>query len=199
MPDVSIVVEGPTDVPVVTRILASVGCEVSSIYGQSGCNFIDDNIARYNNAARFAPWLVLRDLDQAPCAAALVSGLLNRPARWMRFRIAVREVEAWLLADGEALCGYLSVAPKHLPATPEIVADPKLALVNLARRSKRKVIVKDMVPEPGVTASVGPGYVARVTEFARDHWRPAVARINSPSLDKCLTRAAELAEYGQTP
>jgi hypothetical protein len=194
---VSIVVEGPTDVPVVARILDSVGCSVLSVYGQSGATFIDDNIGRYNNAARFAPWLVLRDLDTEPCAAGLVARLLSQPALWMRFRIAKHEVEAWLLADGENLCDYLRVATKHLPINPEAVADPKQALVNLSRHSKKRAIVNDMVPEPGVSASVGPGYVSRVSEFARTYWRPAIARANSPSLDRCLTRAAELAAYGK--
>lgn len=195
MPQVSVVVEGQTDVPVAARILESVGCSVANVYGRAGCAFIDENIGRYNNAARFAPWFVLRDLDAGQCAADLATALLDRPARWMRFRIAVREVEAWLLADGERLCGYLGVSTKHLPANPDAVLDPKQLLVNLARRSRRRTIVGDMVPEQGTSAAVGPGYLARITEFTQDHWRPEVARTNSASLDRCLTRAAELAAF----
>lgn len=192
---VSVVVEGTSDAVVATRILDSCGCEVHSVYGQTGCHFIDENIARYNQAARFAPWFVIRDLDTAECAADLARDLLDAPARWMRFRIAVREIEAWLLADRVAVAGYLGVRVNRVPNDPDALADPKRSLVNLARRSRRRAIREDMVPEPGVTATVGPGYVARISEFAREYWRPNVARTISASLDDCLVRVAELAAY----
>lgn len=195
MQPVSVVVEGPSDVQVVTRILELAGCSVSAVFGQAGCTFIDDNVARYNNAAKFSPWFVLRDLDAGACAVELVESLLERPAEWMRFRIAVREAEAWLIADADSLSKYLRISNALVPANPDTVDDPKQTLVNLARRSRKKAIVDDMVPEPGVSAIVGPGYVARITEFARDHWRPELARTNSDSLDRCIRRVAELAAF----
>jgi len=195
MPPVSVVVEGPSDVAVVTRILGEVGCTVANVYGQTGCDFIDTNITGYNNAARFSPWFVLRDLDNAACAAQLAASLLPTPARWMRFRIAVRELEAWLLGDGKALSGYLRVSAAVIPTDPEGLDDPKQTLVDIARRSTNSAIRDDMVPDHGVSAVVGPGYVGRISEFALKHWRPEVARTQCPSLDKCLTRVADFAAF----
>lgn len=196
MVPVSVAVEGQSDAAVVVRILSLVGCSVHAVYGRTGKAAIDHSLPGYNSAARFAPWLVLRDLDaDAPCASELARGILPQPARWMRFRIAVREMECWLLADPETLSDYLRVPRRLMPHNPEVLPDPKLTLVNLARRSRVASVRRDMVPEPGVCAVVGPGYVARVSEFARDHWRPDVARLNSGSLDKCIQRARELRAY----
>ncbi len=193
---VSVAVEGQSDVAVVQRILALVGCSVHAIYGRSGRATIERSLPGYNNAAHFAPWLVLRDLDtDAPCAAELARRILPHPAEWMRFRIAVREVESWLLADPERLSGYLRVSRTSIPHDPDSLADPKATLVNLARRSSAASVRADMVPELGVSAAVGPGYVSRVSEFAGNYWRPEVATLNSASLRKCIQRARELRGY----
>src|SRR5437899_1532862 len=104
MATVTIATEGSTDVGVLRRLLHFTGHEVGPVHGLVGKGGINRNIAGYNNAARFAPWLVVRDLDNdAACPAALVANLLPQPAAFMRFRIAVREIEAWLIADAEAL------------------------------------------------------------------------------------------------
>src|SRR5687768_12681237 len=117
---VSIAVEGQSDVAVVERVLAFVGCSIDAIYGRVGKAQIDSSLHGYNNAARFAPWLVLRDLDSdAACPSALARQLLPAPATWMRFRIAVREVESWLLADPDELSEYMRVSRNLIPNNPD--------------------------------------------------------------------------------
>src|SRR5262249_9439426 len=144
----------------------------------------------------FSPWLVVRDLDHDDeCGAALASALMPSPTKWMRFRIAVRETESWLLADRESLASYLRIQRALVPVHPETLPDPKQALVNLARRSRSRAIVADMVPRLGVSAPVGPAYTARVSEFALQHWRPEIAAASSPSLRRCIERIRELATY----
>ena len=193
---VSIAVEGPSDVAVARRVVAAAGCSVHLIYGRGGKSQIDARISGYNQAARHAPWLVLRDLDQdADCAPTLTKDLLPNPSRWMRFRIAVREMESWLLADPERLSAYLKVSRALMPTEPEALPDPKFTLVRLASRSRSATMRQDIVPADGTTARIGPGYVSRVSEFAQDHWRPEVARLSSPSLHKCIKRLAELTRF----
>ena len=122
---VSIVVEGQSDVAVVERILAMVECSVGAVYGRKGKADVDRSLPGYNNAARFAPWIALRDLDaDAPCAPQLARASLPHPSPWMRFRIAVREMESWLLADPEALSTYLKVSRALIPGQPETLPDP---------------------------------------------------------------------------
>jgi hypothetical protein len=191
MASVSIASEGLADVPVLRRILAHLGHDVTFVYGGRGKGSIDRNLKGYNNAARFAPWLVVRDLDHdAPCASALAAQLIPHPSEHMRLRIAVREVESWLLGDPEALADFLSVRRDLFPADPETLNDPKQTLVNLARKSRRREIREDMVPANGTSATVGPAYSFRIEEFARHHWRPAMAAAHCRSLRRTLARLA---------
>jgi hypothetical protein len=196
MPGVTLAVEGVTDEAVLRKILKAEGFETYAVYGLRGKGNLDASLAGFNNAAKFSPWLVVRDLDHDDvCGAALARTLMPAPGRWMRFRIAVRETEAWLLADPESLAGYLRIRRALIPPNPEGLSDPKQALVNLARKSRSKTIVSDMVPEPGLSSDVGPAYVARVSEFALKHWRPEIAARNSSSLKRCIERVREFATY----
>jgi hypothetical protein len=196
MPAVFLAVEGVIDAAVLQRVLIEEGFEVLATYGLRGKANLDSSLAGFNNAARFAPWVVVRDLDHdADCGAALAAALMPNPSEWMRFRVAVREPEAWLMADRDALADYLRVRRNLIPADPDVLDDPKQALVNLSRRSSRSVIVGDMVPAEGMSGVVGPGYTARVSEYAAMYWRPTVAAQHSDSLRRCLQRVRELMEY----
>jgi hypothetical protein len=183
-------VEGMVDEAVARRLVEHIGAEVGPVYGRHGKDHLRRNIGGYNRAARFAPWLVLIDLNSdAECAPALVPVLLSAPSPMMRFRIAVREVESWLLADRERLAGFLGVSHVGVPLQPEAEIDPKRTVVDIARRSKRRAIREDLVPRPGSGRSEGPGYASRMIEFVLDRkrgWRPEVAAGRSDSLRRCL-------------
>lgn len=184
---IPVVLEGDTDVPVVSRLFELVGLELGTVYGLRGKNLLDQRLPAYNNAARHSQWFALRDLNgDAPCAAGLVEALLPHRAAGMCLRIAVRATESWLLADRDRMSEFLSVPVHRIPADPEAIDNPKLYLVNLARRSRKRASREDMVPAPGTTARVGPGYSARIIEFASKIWRPEVARAASPSLARCM-------------
>ena len=60
---VTVAVEGPSDLSILRRVLEYAGCTVHVVHGRGGKNQINANLTGYNNAARFAPWVVLRDLD----------------------------------------------------------------------------------------------------------------------------------------
>jgi hypothetical protein len=185
---VTAALEGTSDIPVVRKLLDATGHELGVVHGLKGKTFLNANIHGYNNAAKYAPWLVVRDMDHdAPCPGELASRLLPQPAAKMLFRIAVREVESWILADPERLAVFLSVTASLVPQDPDALEDPKEILVNLARRSRRKAIRDDMTPTSGASV-IGPAYGSRVAEFATAHWRPNVAALRSPSLRRCMTR-----------
>jgi hypothetical protein len=184
---VTVATEGPVDTAVVGRILREAGLDLGPVHGEKGKGTLDRNLKGYNNAARFAPWVVLRDLDRdADCPPELLPSLLPSPAAMMRFRIAVRSVEAWLLADAERVQRFFRIPEGSIPIDPEALTDAKQTIVNLARMSTSRKIREDVVPRQGTTGRVGPAYTARLIEFAARSWRPKIAARRSSSLRRCL-------------
>ncbi len=111
----------------------------------------------------------------------------------MLLRAVVREVESWILADRRGIANFLSVPLTSVPLFPEEEGDPKRKVIDLARNSSSSQIREGFVPKPGSTAAVGSGYNPLMERFIRCEWSPAAARTAAPSLDKCMTRLAELA------
>jgi hypothetical protein len=130
---------------------------------------------------------VLRDLDHdADCAPELVEHLLPRRSPNLLLRVPVRSIEAWLLADHEAIAQFLSVPITAVPSQPEKLDRPKRSLVDLARRSRRVAVRRGMVPAERISAEVGPGYTAGLIELVGSHWSPRRAAERAPSLAGCL-------------
>jgi hypothetical protein len=180
---ITLVVEGTTDAAVARRLLAEAGLNAAHEYVMDGKAALDRSLAAFNSAARFSHWLVLRDLDSdAGCAPALRRQLLPQPASPMRLHVAVRAIEAWLLADAGAASGALGIALARIPADPEALPHPKRTLINLARQSRKRAVREALIPGPATTAAVGPGYAGFIVDFATNLWRPAVAARRSDSL-----------------
>ncbi len=183
-------VEGPLDESVLRRLARDLGVNLGLVHGRRGKHYLDTKIAGYNQAAHFSPWLVLRDMDHdASCPVSLRDHLLSAPDPNMCFRIAVRSVESWLLADPQTLAQFFGVSAAHLPIDPETLDNPKTNLIDIARRSRRSAIREDVVPREGSGRSQGPAYFAVMSEFVDKHWRPILASANSESLNrtiKCL-------------
>lgn len=196
MPDLIVVssaVEGIVDEAVVRRLLEQTGAKLGKVYGKNGKSSLRQRLAGYNQAARFSPWIILVDLNHdADCVPPFCKAWLLNPAPYLCFRVAVREVEAWLMADRENLARFLGTSIARIPRDPEGLDDAKREMINLAGHSKRREIREDMVPRPGSRRSVGPAYPSRLIEFVTSHWRPEVAQQNSDSLRRCLRRLAEL-------
>ena len=194
---ISAAVEGIVDEAVVRKLIAHAEATPGDVYGKQGKSFLRQRIAGYNNAAEHAPWLVLVDLDNDEhCASPLRSAWLLQPAPYLCFRVAVREVESWLLADVERLADFLGVSRSRVPAQPESLNDPKETLVNLARTSRRRDIREDLVPRPEGGRQVGPAYSSRLIEFVSGRWRPEIAARRAESLRRaivCLTRLTRAA------
>ena len=179
------------------KLIAHIGGATINIYGRKGKPFLRTKIGGYNNDSRtrHTPWLVLVDLDnEADCAPSMRDAWLPDPADNFCFRIAVREVEAWLMADAETLAGYLSVSMNRIPRIPESLAQPKNEMVNLGRRSRRNDVREDMAPRQESGRRVGPAYASRLIEYVNNEWRPEVAAGRSDSLRRaiiCLKRLVQ--------
>jgi hypothetical protein len=191
-------VEGDLDEALLRRILDYVGISLRAVYGRKRKQFLLQSVNGYNNAARFTPWVILIDLDRdCDCAPPFAQKWLARPSAYMCFRVAVRTIEAWLLADRERLAQLLGVNVAWLPTDPDYLDDPKRELINLARRSRRRAVRDDLVPRQGSGRSVGPLYTTRMIEFLQDEtagWRLDQALRASDSLARCVIRLRSLAE-----
>ena len=182
-------VEGPADEYILMRVAALAGAGIGPVYGRHGKGYLRNHIVNYDRVARHRPWCVLADLNHdASCAPSLMAQWLPQPAPLMRLRIAVREVEAWLLADAQRLAAFLSIPVSHVPISPEDLPDPKRTLVDLARRSRSRAIKQDMVPRPGTGRSVGPAYTSRIQESAAT-WPRAGAPASPPRMPIASTGA----------
>ena len=182
--------EGPLDQIVIERLAEFTGANVGPIYGGSGKPALLDRLEGYNAAARHAPWIVLVDLNgDCECAPIALQNWLPYPEPLMCFRIVVRAIESWLLADRERLASTLRVAKSRIPINPESLENPKRTIVEIARRSRSRDVREDMVPRDGSGRNVGPAYTSRLMDFVRDSetgWRPNIAASASDSLSRCL-------------
>ena len=122
---------------------------------------------------------------------------LPDPAPRMCFRIAVRAVEAWLLADRSNVARFLSVSIDLIDLHPERLTAPKSQLISIARRSRSRTIRMGIVPSAGDSRVIGPEYTALMSEFARERWDPQRAQARSPSLRGTMERFLSLSVTGR--
>jgi hypothetical protein len=185
-PRLSGAVEGTVDEAVARRLAAHVGGAIERMYIKNGKIELLNRLRGFNAAARVSPWFVLVDLDgDADCAPSFVRHCLPEPSAQMCFRVTVRAVESWLIADTERLARFLSVPMARVPIDPDDLADPKATVVQLARASRSRIFA-DVAPRPGSGRRVGPTYTTTLVEFTRDRWRPDVAATRSDSLARCI-------------
>ena len=189
-PYVYYAVEGLTDEPLAEKLLRASGLlPAPRALVAHGKPNLDKRLPDLNRSAENLPWLVVRDLDRDDrhlCVPSLRRRLLGHPANEGRcFRLAVRSVEAWLIADYLAFADYFAVS-RRLPDQVDQLVDPKQSLTDLCRRSRRRSIREGVPPRPGSGRRVGPEYMSTVRDFAHGHWDPNRARARSPSLDRAL-------------
>ena len=188
---VNIAVEDELTEAIVRRLLDYTrrGYAIGAVYGRSGFGYLRKTIGGWNRAAPGIPFVVITDLDQHSCPPALISQWLPVPRHPnLIFRVAVREVESWLLADRTGLSKFLAVLPERIPPMPETLENPKGALVGLARHSRHRSIRERVVPKAGSTAQQGPDYNSCLREFVAAPWNVRSAARNAPSLSRALTR-----------
>ena len=131
------------------------------------------------------------DLDSPrSCAPELIQSWVNAPLNPGFFlRVAVMEIESWIMADRDAMAAFLSIPVDRIPGTPDDIPNPKEFLVSLARGSRKKSLREQLVPpKRAVTARVGPEYNSSLGQFVRDDWSLERAAEVSPSLKRTLNR-----------
>lgn len=98
------------------------------------------------------------------------------------FRVAVRESEAWLLADHRSFSKLLGISVSTLPAAPESILDPKLHLLKLANRSRFRKVREGLVRSDCGSLKQGPDYNGILSQYISTEWNPNKAQERCPSL-----------------
>ncbi len=189
---VHLVVEDDLSESVIRRLLLDTGRDyaIGTVFGRTGFGYLQSRANNWNAAAAAGtPIVLLTDLDQHPCPPGLIDDWLDRePHANLIFRVAVKEVESWLLADRDGLANFLGISAVNIPLQPDQIADPKQSLVNLARRSRTRALRESIVPRRGSTAVQGPDYNGCLVDFVRTQWSHEAAVECSPSLSRTWER-----------
>jgi len=167
--------------------------QVEQTLRKGGFGYLKANLKNFFELANHTPVFLITDLDQINCAPTLLQAWkatvnIAQPKN-MLFRVAVRETEAWLLADSKN-CGTLLNTSK-IPSQVDNLLDPKRTLLELAKRASRE-IRQGLVAQDGALAIQGLEYNYLLSQFVKNQWNPEIARQQSASLDKTCSRLKEM-------
>lgn len=191
---VILAVEDALSNAVSTKILKHFGIEIVHRIPNTyqGNSYLQRRAPELNRSAAGPPYIFMfTDLDSPQsCPPQLIQSWVKAPLNSGFFlRVAVMEVESWIMADRNAIAEFLSIPLRRIPANTDDIPNPKEFLVSLARRSNRRRLRNQLVPALGATtARVGPEYSSRFSEFVQTHWDLERAAIVSPSLKRTLDR-----------
>jgi hypothetical protein len=194
MIQIHLAVEDELSEKVLRRLLIDSGrpFHVSFVINRGGYGYLKSKMDGFNKSAKGLAFLVLTDLDKHACAPALIQEWISGPINAnLIFRVAVREVEAWILGDRENFARFLGIAADQVPISPEALDDPKRTLVQLATKARKAEVRRRLIPRKNMSALQGPEYNSCLTEFVGSAWDPLVSSLVCPSLAKCRTRIKE--------
>ena len=194
MHHINLIYEDDLSEAVMTKLLMCCDDEflIHNTYSGHGFGYLKSNIKGFNQASNVLPHFMLTDLDNFECPPQLINEWIDFPVHpKFIFRIAVREVEAWLLADVEGLSNFFKVSSAIFPQQPENEDDPKGKLIQIAKRSRIRSIREDIVPI-NENAAIGPNYNGRLTEFVYNIWNIKLAMERSKSLKRTFLKLESL-------
>jgi hypothetical protein len=161
--------------------------EIGDCHLGRGNGFIKKTIAGFNNASKGMPHFILTDSDNYRCPIDLIQDYLPGNIHPnMIFRIAVNEVESWVLADREGFAQYLRINVERIPLDCDSIADPKVHIISLARRCRNNYLKRGIIPKSGSTAKQGPYFNDCLIPFVKDNWDINNACNHSESLSRAL-------------
>jgi hypothetical protein len=175
---------------VLFRVLAEIKrFAIGTAYRRGGFGYLRRTINGWNRAAKGIPFIVLTDLDDAECPARLIGNWLRENKHPnLLFRIAVHEIESWLLADPAGLSEFFTIKDELIPPNPDAIKDPKATIVRIAQKSRSREVRERIVPRRGSTAKQGPDYNGCLGLFVSNRWNVEAARGNSLSLARTIDR-----------
>lgn len=190
MTEIAIATEDVLTEVVCERIANELGLKVFMRLRRGGCGYLKSRIGSFIEMARQYPVLVVTDLDDKVCAEELVrQWVAGRQVSDKFFlRVAVREVESWIMADRDGFGEFIGA---RIDFDPEQLPDPKAKLLHLALQAPR-AIREELISQRSAIASQGVGYNTKLSEFVAEHWCPRRASVASDSLRRTVERLSSL-------
>ena len=193
MTPIAIATEDPLSEAIALRLIADIPTPhfIQLKLGKTGNGYLRSKMISWYQMAQHQVMLVLTDLDRANCLVEFRDQWLpTAPPQNLLLRVAVREVESWVLADHIAMRALIG-AKGVLPAAPDELADPKQSLLKLAKSAPKQVRA-DLLKNIGGNLAQGLGYNARLTAWINSEWSPQRAAERSPSLARARLRLNEV-------
>lgn len=184
--------EGYLDFAVADRLLSHYDHVAIPTIGPNDRTRLLRAVGRIARSGGDETWFVLCDLDQDECAPSFIEQALPDTPPQLCLRVAVREVESWLLAD-PGLARFLRIPETLIPNDPEELATPKRYVVDAARASTSRQIRSAVTPSTRSKNPIGRRYTPTLIDFVRDHWDPERAAERSDSLRRAMGAVARLA------
>ena len=191
--EITLVIEDDVHLNIAKKVIRETapGLHIGRILGKRGNAYIKKGIRSFNEASNIVPYIIITDLDTYECPPALL-------AEWfpvkinprLYFNIAVKEAEAWLLADRKSFAGFFGISERVIDKNPEAISDPKSHIVNIAKKSKIRAIREGLIPQG--TAKVGKLYNTILGDFIRSSWRVFASAENAESLERFIDKIKKI-------
>jgi hypothetical protein len=175
---------------VITRILSRFFPEarIARRFHGRGSGYLKLHLQAFVNGSRHIPYFVLIDSDRESCAKKFLTTLIkDKPPRQCMLRIAVHEVESWLLADFNNLLKSLKIqSGKCFYNNTDEIERPKEYILKIIDRGAPEVIKKSLIHASCGGATQGPGYNSFMVRFAMEQWNIDAALYHSESLKRAV-------------
>lgn len=158
-----------------------------------GFGEIRGNLEKYLKLAIREPVVLITDLDRYQCAPSLIAEWFgkNEQSNFLCFRVAVREIESWLMADRTNFASYVGVSEAKVPRQIENESDPKSRLIAIAKNA-RKGVRDEIVRKGSARLSQALGYNDALSTFVDSNWNADAAAEQSNSLKRAIDSLARL-------
>jgi len=172
------------------KLLLHFDIEPANTIGMRGAGYLKGRARDFNRTAMGFPVFLLTDQDSPKhCPVGIMKDWLREAPRndALIFRIAVMEIESWIMADRQAFADFIGVNRIKIPENPDSIENPKEFILDLVRQNGKRDLKNALVPSPGSTARVGPEYNLEMIRFVSQQWDIRRAGHQSVSLQRATS------------
>ena len=135
---------------VLLKILGSLGIEVSQSIGFQGKGYLQNKAQNLNQASLGFPVIMLTDQDlPEQCPPRLLQDWVKGTQHPNFFlRIAVMEIESWIMADRSGITDFLAIPLNRIPQDTDAIPNPRNTLFPRHERVEKQGYGKTLSQNP---------------------------------------------------